>query len=692
MTRVRTSSILPQPQRVSRRRGRLVASPARAQFRTAAVATPRLERAFARTGDALATAAPECGVDVVVTCRRASTHYPALGHDESYALAVDGHGVRIDAPEEWGVLRALASLAQLGRRVGARLTFACCEIVDAPRFGWRGLMLDPARHFLPVQVLTETLDGMALAKLNVLHLHLSDDQGFRFESIRFPRLGRIGGDGQFYSQAELRQLVEHAADRGIRVVPELDVPGHCTSWLAAYPEWGARAAKLEPSRRFGVHEACLDPTRDDVYAALDEIFSEVAAVFPDRCVHIGGDEVNPTWWRESEPIAAFAGARGLSGAADLQKHFNRRLGMQLDAQHRTLVGWDEIVAAGLPKGAIVQSWRGARSRDRALAAGFDCVLSAGYYLDLFYPADLHYAFDPDASPDDLARAESALANDPRLAHVKGGLGWMTEFNAKAERAREDAAIGAGLRGRVLGGEACVWAELVDANVLALRIWDRLPAIAERLWSAVDVDDVDDLYRRTAAFLGALARATGIDIEARRGALRAALGLTTRQQRALAPLLDALEPIKWYARLLGPGALAARIEGRERGAARPYTVDSKLDRIVDTLAAESPVARRVATLVARARGGDPRAAKQLLGIARRWRAQAPVFERLVPHVPALEELAPLSVMLAELGDAVLAALEHRAGAADVERARRALEPSGELLLGVAPAVVDLLSAA
>ena len=588
-------------------------------------------------------------------------------------------------------MRALASLVQLASVDGAALTLPCCEIVDAPRFAWRGLMLDTARHFLPLAVLEETLDGMALLKLNVLHLHLSDDQGFRFPSTKFPRLAEIGGAGAYYTSAELRALVEYAADRGVRIVPELDVPGHCTSWLAAYPQWGAREERLVPSRVFGVHEACLDPTRDEVYAALSELFAEVASVFPDHYVHIGGDEVNPAWWRASEPIAKFSAQNGLSGAADLQRYFNRRIGDALTRLDRKLVGWDEIVADGMPAGTIVQSWRGARSRDRALAAGFDCVLSAGYYLDLCYPADLHYAFDPGASSEALAQAERALANDPRLAHVKGGLGWMTEFNARAAREREEAVLAATTPGRVLGGEACIWAEIVDASVLALRIWDRLPAIAERLWSAADVSDVADLYRRIDAFLDALSRAAGIDLEAERAARRAALGLTASEQRTLAPLLDALEPIKWYARLLGPRALAARIEGRAHPVARPYSVDSKFDGVVDTLPAESRAAREVAALVARARAGDEGAAKRLRKIAGRWRAQRAAFAKIARRVPALEVVAPLSSTLAELGDVVIAALEHRAGTVEIECVRKALEPVGELLLGVAPAIAALVDA-
>jgi hexosaminidase len=679
-------ALLPWPRRFVRRTGSFVGAAGRPTLRCTDVRTGRIERAVTRFVGGAA-------LPIVIDCRAESARYPALGDDESYTIEVGADGAVVTAATEWGVLRALATLGQLGRSTAAGASWPCCRIGDAPRFAWRGLMLDPARHFLPIEDVLRTLDGMAWAKLNVLHLHLSDDQGFRFPSVRFPRLPEIGGEGHAYRADELATMVEHAADLGIRVVPELDVPGHCTSWIAAYPEWGPpersqAGATFAPSRRFGVHKPCLDPSSEVVYAALSDLVAEVAAIFPDRCLHIGGDEVNPAWWRESGAIRGFMAARGVGDTPALQAHFNARLHAIVSAHQRTLVGWDEIVDDALPRDAIVQSWRGAASRDRALAAGFDCVFSAGYYLDLFYPADIHYAFDPEGSPEALAAVEAGLRDDPRLGHVKGGLGWATAFNAAAEG--REAAAQARRTGRVLGGEACLWSELVDSGVLDQRLWDRLPAVAERLWSRADVVDVESLYRRRDAFVTLLARRTEIDLDAAFTRRLESWGLAAREQRALAPLFSAIEPVKWYARLLGEAALRARVAGSTAPVERPYSVDTPLDRLVDALPAEAPAARAVAAAVAKF---DTRRGRgRLLALADGWRKQARRFATIAARVPQLQVLAAHSRNLETLG--VLVQRVATSGAMDERMAdvlHQAGTPHDEMVLGVVPPLAALFDA-
>jgi len=679
-------ALLPWPRCVARGRGRLAcrAEPPRARFtgRT----TDRLERAVAR----FIASAGNAGFELVVDCRGCSPRYPALGDDESYCLEVSRTEVRLEASQEWGVLRGLATLAQLIEKRGGGISLARCRIDDAPRFPWRGLMLDPARHFMPLELLVRTIDAMALAKLNVLHLHLSDDQGFRFWSRHFPALAERGGGGDYYDPGSLEQLVEAAADRGIRVVPEIDVPGHCTSWLTAHPEWGTNPGGFLPSKRFGVHKACLDPTRDDVYSALQTLFGDLADTFPDRCIHIGGDEVNPDWWNGSPAVMEFMTRRAIPDARALQSHFNARLGAIIERLGRTLVGWDEIVHETLPRQSIVQCWRGAASRDRALAAGLDCVFSAGYYLDLFYPADIHYGFDPEGPTAELAAAEAAMRADPRLAHVSGGLGWATAFNAAATVDADTVPERPTRRGRVLGGEACLWSELVDGHVLNLRLWDRLPAVAERLWSDREVRDVDSLYRRTERFLGALASYGGIDVESERRRALESIGLSASDGRALSALFEVIEPVKWYARLLGETALRARVEGREAPATRPYGVDTRLDRVVDLIPAECPIARSVAKRVdAVLERQDAASRRWLLRLSRRWRSQRRACVRVGARVPQVFELDAVSALLADLADVVDAVLAGRAGGAERAVARSALEPCGELLIGVAPAIVRLV---
>ena len=185
-------------------------------------------------------------------------------------------------------MRAIATLYQLtsSGELSRQL-----EIIDRPRFEWRGLLIDVARSFININALRRVLDGMAFLKLNVLHLHLSDDQGFRFRSEAFPELASM----ECYSKIELERLVTYAGDLGIRIIPELDVPGHVTSWLVNYPKWGFSELS-EPSGKFGAHKACLDPSNEQLYEDLEILLSELGAVFPDECLHVGGDEVHPEYW------------------------------------------------------------------------------------------------------------------------------------------------------------------------------------------------------------------------------------------------------------------------------------------------------------------------------------------------------------------------------------------------------------
>ena len=495
-------------------------------------------------------------------------------------------------------------------------------------------MIDTVRHFIPIDTLMRTLDLMELYKLNVLHLHLSDDQGFRFLGKEFPD---IADPRDRYRRDELAALVESAALRGIRVVPELDVPGHTASWLAAHPEWGLGERVAAVSRRFGVHACCLDPDNEDAMRAVAALFGELAQVFPDSHAHFGGDEVT------------LPGGQDASAA---QAAFNARMAKTLDGLGKSPMAWDEVIGPDLPRNVVIQSWRGAGARARALRAGFDTVYSAPYYLDLFYPADLHYAFDPetDAGPE--------LAADPRLAHVRDGL--LALSRRWDAQAREEP-VQAPTAGRVLGGEACLWTELVTDELFDTRLWSRMPAIAERFWSAADVRDADDMYRRLAATQERLAQLAGVDPERelRRRLMRS--GLTAEEVRGLMPLLEMLEPVKWYARLLGE-ATAGAVD-----AARPYDADTPLDRVVDFLPSESLAARHVANM------GDDRLRDIIAG----WRSQRIWVERCAGR-DVIRELTGVSAtlsLLAEQLEAHLCGREARLPAA-------ALDPHGEYLLPAA----------
>ncbi len=619
-----TGALLPRPRRVTAGQRRdLTNTP----NRVAGDCSPRLARAVDRL--------PPMGLTLRFVIDAEPTAVPALADRYGYRLEF-GEVARVEAATEWGALAALATLAQLG--AGGALAVA--EIHDAPRYPWRGLMIDVARHFISLATLERTLDAMWFYKLNVLHLHLTDDQGFRFRSRGFPELASPAA----YSGPELARLVAYAADRGIRVVPELDVPGHSTSWLLAHPEWGVGGgAAVAPSHRFGVHPGCLDAANGEALAAVGALFRELAEVFPDEFLHFGGDEVS-------------AAEGAIPGA------FQSQVAATLASLGRRGIGWDECLAARLPATTVIQAWRSGAARDAALAAGFDCVVSAPYYLDLGYPAEIHYAFDPAA---DFAAAEAAMLNDPRLAHVRSALPWPAELApaeftpaefapAEFAGAVEPATGPRRRQGQVLGGEACMWTELVTDALLDTRLWSRLPAIAERFWS--DPGAGDRLYqrlvasRRRLAEMGGVAEHAGID-----------------EYPDLAPLIEMLEPVKGYLRLLGEAEFRRRAEGAGGPAGpRPYDATTALDRIVDRLPPESLAGRRAAADLA---AGAPMEA-WLDG----WRRQRAALAR---HPELEAELGAAATALAALAEIV-------AGESDADPGKLA-GPFGEYLLPIAYAV-------
>lgn len=660
----RSPVLLPWPRHIESREGWLIldALPLESAFDN--VVTERLRKAIARLSQQLrqlagstassdATIASEgaAAVTILIDVAHAGERYPGPDEDESYQLDVSRDGVVISAASEFGALRALATVAQLASRtLDDQLGMPFVHIEDAPRFPWRGLLLDSARHFLDIEVLLRTLDGMASCKMNVLHLHLTDDQGYRLPSSAFPELPST----RHYSASELREVIEHAADLGIRVVPELDMPGHVTSWLTAYPQWGSATA--EATTRFGVHKACLDPTRDEIFLVIDQLIAELTEIFPDACVHIGGDEVHPAWWSQNQRVTEFMREHDMSDVHDLQAYFNQRVGALVEARGRQVVAWDEVQHPDLPAHWIVQAWRGATARDRLLVQGNRVIMSGPYYLDLHYPVDVYYDFDPRADQADLVEREDRMLEDPRLKHVAEGMRWTQQWRRDAVQMTELPADG------VLGAEACLWGELVNSELLDQRLWSRLPALAERFWSGAALADVGSLRRRLQAFQRSSLTGCGIDLEQTLNAQLTALGIVESWQ-ALARLL---EPVKWYGRLLGEQALAARLAGEEMPQARPYGTETPLDKLSDVLPPESQSWWAIEDLLSEA------AAVQdvLEGWRRTLQLNCPVVE-LVPFLPAFGALADL--------------VEHRlAGKPIAEASIDAIGvPHGELMLSLSP---------
>lgn len=260
---------------------------------------------------------------LVIHAEHGSEAVPRRGEDESYELTVSESGAKLTVPNPLGILHGLQTFLQLVATSPNGFAVPAVTLKDQPRFAWRGLLIDVSRHFIPLNVLKRNVDGMAAAKMNVLHLHLSDNEGFRVESKRFPKLHELGSDGLYYTQNEIRDLVSYAHDRGIRVLPEFDTPAHSGSWFVGYPELASNPGPytLEP----GGTDSVTDPTREATYKFLDKLIAKMAQIFPDAYFHIGGDEVNGQHWDANPKIQAFMHSHGMKNSQDLQAYFNQRL-------------------------------------------------------------------------------------------------------------------------------------------------------------------------------------------------------------------------------------------------------------------------------------------------------------------------------------------------------------------------------
>ncbi|MGB9463846.1 MAG: family 20 glycosylhydrolase, partial [Candidatus Acidiferrum sp.] len=436
----------------------------------------------------------------------ASKEIQEVGEDESYILEVSANGAKLTAPTPLGVLRGLQTFLQLVDVSPDGFAAPAVIINDTPRFPWRGLMIDSARHFVPLDVLKRNIDGLEAVKMNVFHWHLSENQGFRVESKKFPKLHEMGSDGLYYNQDEIHNLIEYARDRGIRVVPEFDVPGHSTAWFVGYPELASGPGPYEIERKWGVFDPAFDPTNERTYKFLDQFIAEMAKLFPDHFFHVGGDEVNGKQWDANPKIQEFIKAHGLKSNEGLQSYFNKRLEPIVSKHGKSMVGWDEVLDPTLPKDIVIQSWRGPDSLAAAAKEGFRGILSNGYYLDLGWSAARHYAVDP------LSGAAANLAPEEKA--------------------------------RILGGESCMWAEYINPENIDSRIWPRNAAVAERLWSPKEVTDVASMHARM-EIVGERLEWLGLTHKAyHRQMLQRIAGPSTPEEfAALTTLASVVEPVK-----------------------------------------------------------------------------------------------------------------------------------------------------
>lgn len=513
-------AVVPRPARLERGEGAFVLGPATrlrtrgaGLRRTAELLQEELRRAtgwpFPIETSPKANPAPEVFLRLDPTLL-------SLG-GEGYRLVATPRAVEIAAAAPAGVFHGVQTFRQLlppelFRRAptpGVRWEVPAVVVEDAPRFAWRGSHLDVARHFVPKAAVLRHLDLMALHKLNVFHWHLTDDQGWRLEIRKYPRLTSVGAfrretqvgrdatrfdgvrHGGFYTQDDVREVVAYAAERFITVVPEIEMPGHAQAVLAAYPGLGNTAEPVEVWTRFGISERVLN-VEDGTIAFLRDVLSEVVELFPSPFVHVGGDEVPPVEWEASERARARMREVGARGPEELHSWLNAQVGAFLAARGRRLVGWDEILEGGAPvPGSVVMSWRGTKGGLEAARAGHDVVMAptTHTYLDYyqskepgeplaiggFLPLETVYAFEP--VPPELEGTDRA--------------------------------------GCVLGAQAQLWTEyLPSPRHVDYMAWPRLAALAEVVWTPRPLRDLDSFRARLVPHLRRL-EALDVDYRGRR---------------------------------------------------------------------------------------------------------------------------------------------------------------------------------
>lgn len=431
---------------------------------------------------------------MVVTVPQAglkSKGVPALEDDESYNLAVDGSAATLHATSVWGALRGLETFSQLlvtsddastNEAGGSVVCAASVSVTDAPRYKYRGLMIDTSRRYLDLSVILATLDAMAYAKMNVLHWHITDDQSFPLVIASFPKLSQKGSYNpgkatHIYTADDVQAILSAATERGIRVIPELDMPGHTHSWFKGYPELATSCPDLPPGAHFGIPMNPISPLVDRFVRTL---WHEVNGIFPDRYVHIGGDEVNGDCWGANATIRAYM-QKHFGNSSDfgaLQAVFESKLlaGNTQDGKHSMV--WQENFGdrstAGYPPGTVVEVWKGnatvaAQTMRGVTMRGYDAVFTCKEWYFDYIPWARDYRID------DIVEWDAVYAAEPLVPQA----------NASADAL-------------VHGGEACMWAPMQDSANFMTTTFPRALAVAERLWSPRDTRNTTDAAERVSS--------------------------------------------------------------------------------------------------------------------------------------------------------------------------------------------------
>lgn len=418
---------------------------------------------------------------------------------EAYELQVDSGGIRIAAPQAAGLFYGIQTLRQLlppailsdALVESVPWDVACVNIEDRPRFAWRGMLLDVSRHFMSMETLKKCIDTLALHKMNSLQLHLTDDQGWRIEIKKYPKLTEVGAwreetvighaskkpvkydgkrHGGFYTQDDIRELVAYAQERFVNIVPEIEMPGHAQAAIAAYPELGNTGETLPVHTTWGVNENIFN-AEESTILFLQDVLEEVLDLFPSTYIHIGGDEAVKKQWKLSPAAQARIKELGLKDENELQSYFIRRMDTFLTERGRRLVGWDEILEGGLAKGATVMSWRGVKGGVAAARAGHDVVMAPNTHTYFDY-----YQGDPALEP-------LAIGGNLPLDRVYRFRPIRSTFS------EEEAA-------HILGVQGQLWTEYIATpDYLEYMAWPRMCALAEIAWTPQDLREYADFRQR-----------------------------------------------------------------------------------------------------------------------------------------------------------------------------------------------------
>ena len=394
-------------------------------------------------------------------------------NEEAYSLSSSNAGVRIKASTEHGVFNGIQTLRQMylnnfTKTKSQSVKISCAEIKDSPRFGWRGLNLDCGRHFMSKDFVKRYIDLLALHKMNVFHWHLTEDQGWRIEIKKYPELTKTGAwrkdkDGNkyggFYTQEEIKEVVEYAKSRFITVVPEIEMLGHSQASLASYPQNSCTGGPFEVGTQWGVMKDIYCAGNENTFKFLEDVLTEVMQLFPGKYIHIGGDEAPKDRWKECPKCQARIKAEGLKDEHELQSYFIKRIEKFLTANNKSLVGWDEILEGGLAPNATVQSWRGVDGAVAAAKSGHNTIVSPynhTYFNSGLVELDLKkaYAFEP--VPDELSKEEGKF---------------------------------------VIGSEANMWTEYAPQETIDSKLFPRILALSECVWSPKEEKNYGDFTAR-----------------------------------------------------------------------------------------------------------------------------------------------------------------------------------------------------